>query len=174
MSVWSLALSVALSQNAAPPGPNPEELIKKIDSTPDLKGKEKPFEIASSLARLYFSQGRTKDAQVYAKEALAAAEPALRFYVDQKKALGSGKPTPEAEAKCEPEKPKEANLVNVVELAKKQASSGKVALAVTCARKAVAGVPEVLMMDGNASFLAHDYANARKAYEINRRAQRAD
>lgn len=165
MSVWSLALSVALAQNAAPPGPNAEELIKKIDSTPDLKGKEKPFEIASSLARLYFSQGRTKDAQVYAKEALAAAEPALRFYVDQKKALGAGKPTPAAEAKCEPEKPKEANLVNLVELAKKQASNGKTALAVTCARKAVAGVPEVLMMDGNASFLARDYASARKAYE---------
>ncbi len=165
MSVWSLALSLALTQNAAPPGPNPEELIKKIDSTPDLKGKEKPFEIASSLARLYFSQGRTKDAQVYAKEALAAAEPALRFYADQKKALGSGKPTPAAEAKCEPEKPKEANLVNLVELAKKQASNGKTALAVACARKAVAGVPDVLMMDGNASFLAHDYANARKAYE---------
>lgn len=168
MPFWSLALSLSLTQAPPPPAapaPNATDLMKKIDAAPDLKGREKPFEIAASLARLYFSQGRTKDAQVYAREAVTAAQPALAFYVEQRKRLGAQKPATDDEAKCEPVKPKEANLVNLLEVAKKHAAAGKTPAAVTCARKAVAGVPDVLMMDGNASFLAHDYAAARASYE---------
>lgn len=161
MSLCSIALSLSLAQGA----PNPDELIKKIDATPDLKGQQKPFEIAASLVRLYFSQGRTKDAQVYAREALATAQPALAFYVEQKKKLGAKKPAALEQARCDPDKPKDANLANVLEVAKKHASQGKTPEAVACARKAVTAVPDVMMMDGHASFLARDYAAARASYE---------
>ncbi|MBL8923475.1 MAG: hypothetical protein JNJ54_31770 [Myxococcaceae bacterium] len=163
MTVWSIALTLSLAQGA-PPAPNADELIKKIDATAGLKGSEKPFEIAASLVRLYFSQGRTKDAQVYAREALAAAQPALTFYVDQKKKLGGKKPAAADQAKCDPDK-KDANLVNVLEVAKRHAAQGKTPEAVACARKAVTAVPDVMMMDGHASFLARDYAAARASYE---------
>ena len=90
----SMVVAVTLAQS--PSGPNAEELIKKIDSTPDLQARQKPFEIAASLTRLYFGQGRVKEAQVYAKEALATAEPALTFFEQQKKKLGAQKPAAEA------------------------------------------------------------------------------
>ncbi|MBE2250578.1 MAG: hypothetical protein IAE78_13665 [Myxococcus sp.] len=165
MLAWSLAVSFTLAQGAPAPAPTPEDLIKKIDAAADVKGREKPFEISASLTRLYFSQGRTKDAQVFANEALAAAEPALKFYVEQKKKLGAAPPAPLADAKCEPEKPKESNLANGLEVARRHAQANRTAAAVTCARKALSGVPDVLMMDGNARFLARDYAGARAAYE---------
>lgn len=164
MSLCSIALSLSLAQGA-PAAPNADELIKKIDATPELKGQPKPFEIAASLVRLYFSQGRTKDAQVYAREALASAQPALTFYVDQKKKLGARKAAAPEQAKCDPDKPKDANLANVLEVAKKHAAQGRTPEAVACARKAVTAVPDVMMMDGHASFLARDYAAARASYE---------
>lgn len=165
MLVWSFAVSLTLAQGAPAPAPTPEDLIKKIDAAPDLKGREKPFEISASLTRLYFSQGRTKDAQSYAQEALAAAEPALKFYVEQKKKLGAAAPAPLADAKCDPEKAQEATLATVLEVARRHADAKRTAAAVTCARKALNGVPEVMLMDGNARFLARDLAGARASYE---------
>ncbi|MDP1920303.1 MAG: hypothetical protein Q8L14_28925 [Myxococcales bacterium] len=165
MLLWSFAVSLTLAQGAPAPAPTPEDLIKKIDAAPDLKGRDKPFEISASLTRLYFSQGRTKDAQVYAQEALAAAEPALQFYVEQKKKLGATPPAALADAKCDPEKGQEATLANVFAVARKHADGKRTAAAVTCARKALTGVPDVLLMDGNARFLSRDLAGARAAYD---------
>ncbi len=161
MLVWFVAVTLAQS----PSGPNAEELIKKIDSTPELKGREKPFEIAASLCRLYFGQGRVKEAQVYAKEALASAEPAVAFFEQQKKKLGAQKPAAEADAKCDPDKPKERNLANVLEVAKKHAGASRTKEAVACGRAALAQVPEVMLMDAHARFLARDLAGARAGYE---------
>jgi tetratricopeptide (TPR) repeat protein len=165
MLVWPFALSLTLAQGSPAPAPTPEDLIKKIDAAPDLKGREKPFEISASLTRLYFSQGRTKDAQVYAQDALAAAEPALKFYVEQKNKLGTTPGAPLADAKCDPEKGQEATLANVLDVARRHAEAKRTAAAVTCARKALHGVPDVLLMDGNARFLARDLGGARASYE---------
>ena len=163
MMLWSLAVSLTLAQGT--PAPTPEDLIKKIDAAPDLKGREKPFEISASLTRLYFSQGRTKDAQAYAQDALAAAEPALKFYVEQKKKLGAAPAAALADAKCEPDKSQETTLATVLDVARRHAEAKRTAAAVTCARKALNGVPDVLLMDGNARFLARDLGGARASYE---------
>lgn len=163
MPVLPSLLTLALSQT--PPAPNADELLKKLDATPDLKGKEKPFEISASLVRLYLSNGRTKDAQVYATEALATAEPSVAFYVEQRKKLGSAAPASPTDAKCEPPAPAEPNLASVMEIAKKRAQAKNTAAAVTCARKALGPVAEVLLLDGNARFLTRDYAGARASYE---------
>lgn len=164
MSFWSVAVSLSLAQGA-PQAPDAAELIKKLDATANLQGREKPFEISSSLARLYFSQGRTKDAQVYAREALQAAEPALQRYGEWKKKLGATPPAPLAQAGCEPEKPAEANLTNVLAIAQRHADQKRLAAAVTCARQALSGVPDVLLLDGHARFLARDIPGARASYQ---------
>lgn len=161
MPVWPYALSLALAQ--APGAPSPEELIKKIDSAPELKAKEKPFEIVASLVRLYFGQGRTKDAQTYANEALAVSEPAVSFYVQQKKKAGNAPVDPSAT--CQPEAGKEANLANLLDVARKHAAANRSKDALTCARKAVASVPDVMLMEAHARFLLKDLAGARAGYE---------
>jgi tetratricopeptide (TPR) repeat protein len=163
MVVWSLVLSLTLAQGAPPPAP--DDLIKKIDSTPGLKGRDKPFEISASLSRLYLSQGRLTDAQAYAEEALAAAEPALKFYVEQKKKLGASPPVPQPDAPCGTEKTPEPSLASLLEAARGHANAKRTAAAVACGRKALLGVPEVMLMNGNARFLSRDLAGARAVYD---------
>ncbi|MCU0694965.1 MAG: hypothetical protein MUC96_00395 [Myxococcaceae bacterium] len=162
MSAWSFALALSLTQ-APPSAPTPEELLKKLDGTPGLQDRARPFEISASLTRLYFSQGRTKDAQSYARDALATARPALDFYAAQKKQLGAQKPDPTAV--CTPDKPKDENLANTLEVAQALAKAKKTAAAVTCARKALSGVPEVMLLDGNLKFLTKDLPGARASYD---------
>jgi tetratricopeptide (TPR) repeat protein len=162
MPAWSFALALSLSQ-APPSAPTPEELLKKLDGTPGLQDRAKPFEISASLTRLYFSQGRTKDAQAYARDALASAKPALEFYAAQKKQLGAQKADPSVA--CSPEKPKDENLANTLEVAQALAKAKKTAAAVTCARKALTGVPEVMLLDGHLKFLSKDLAGARASYD---------
>lgn len=159
MSVWSVALSIVVLQN---PAPTPEELIKKIDAHADLKNREKPFEIAASLVRLYASQGRHAEAQAYAKDALTTAAPAITFFIEQKQKLGATPPASAVDAKCEPTEP---TLMNVLELARRHAAEKRTPAAVTCARRALQAVPEVMLLEGNARFVTHDLAGARASYD---------
>jgi tetratricopeptide (TPR) repeat protein len=162
MPVWSFALALSLTQS--PPGaPSPEELLKKLDGTPGLQDRAKPFEISASLTRLYFSQGRHKDAQLYAKDALATAKPALDFYAEQKKKLGAQKPA--AAAGCTPEKPKDDNLANGLEVARAFAAAKKIPAAVACARRALTGVADLMLLQGHLHFVLKDLTAARATYE---------
>src|SRR5688500_4371789 len=82
--------------------PTAEELLKRLESAGDLKGKEKSFEIASSLGKLYSAHGRSADAVVFLDQAVTKAEPARTLYLAKKKALGTkGVPTASA-AGCVP------------------------------------------------------------------------
>lgn len=53
----------------------------------------------------------------------------------------------------------------MLEVARRHADAKRTAAAVTCARKALNGVPDVLLMDGNARFLSRDLAGARASYD---------
>src|SRR5438874_825906 len=69
--------------------PSADELIKKLDSMGDeLKNRPKSFSVAGSLGRLYFINGRYPEAIRYLEEAVAMAQPAKDFYLQQLKAAG--------------------------------------------------------------------------------------
>jgi tetratricopeptide (TPR) repeat protein len=140
--------------------PTAEELLKRLESAGDLKGKEKTFEIASSLGKLYFAHGRYADAVVFLDQAVVKAEPARALYLAKKKAAGSkGVPTPSA-AGCVPgaEETMESQLAK----AKAQKDPG---FAAACARAALHPLIDVETQLGAAKFLTHDAAGAIAVYD---------
>lgn len=142
--------------------PSADELIKKLDGTAGLKEKEKPFEIASSLGRLYFSQGRYADAQTYYGQAVAGAERARALLVAQRRAVGN-KPVPSAEeAGCAPTA--DATLAVLEERASAHVKAGRGPAAVACLRAALAPLMEVEVLLGHAQFLSGDVAGAITTY----------
>ena len=136
--------------------------MKKLDATQGLKEKEKPFEIASSLGRLYFGQGRYADAQTFFKQAMAGAEEARSLLLAQRKLAGS-KPLPGAAAVgCEPKA--DVTLVQLKDKAKALAAAKNAPGAVSCLTAALAPLVELEVMLGHTQFLQHDPAAALFTY----------
>jgi hypothetical protein len=51
--------------------PGADELLEQLDKTPGLRERDKTFEVAASLARLYYSNGRPRDALHFLDQARA-------------------------------------------------------------------------------------------------------
>jgi len=152
--------------DSAPPpqesGPSTEELMKRLDSMKDLADKDKSFEVAASLGRLYYAHGRYAEAATYLAQAADKAKSARQFYVEQKKLAGA-KPLPApASVGCAP-KPDD-QLEPQLELAKTKAK-GNPAAAAACIRAALHPLIEVETQLGNARFLTRDATGALAAYE---------
>ena len=166
-----IALVLLVLAQAAPPGlrptpspsaPTADELVKKLDATSGLKEKDKPFEIAASLGRLYFGQGRYADAQTFFKQALAGSDEARTLLLAQRKLAGS-KPLPgAAEAGCEPKA--EVPLVAMHEKAKALAAAKNAPGATSCLTAALAQLMELEVMLGHTQFLLHDATAALFTY----------
>ncbi|MFO0601459.1 MAG: hypothetical protein U0228_39525 [Myxococcaceae bacterium] len=155
-----LFLVLAQAAPGTPPAgnrpPSADELIQKLDSTAGLKEREKPFEIAASLGRLYFGQGRYADAQAFYKQALAQAEEGRALLISDRKLLGN-KPVPGPETVgCEP-KP-DVTLATLLEKARAQQRNPPAAFA--CLRAALAPLMEVDVGYGNTQFLLGDAPGA--------------
>jgi tetratricopeptide (TPR) repeat protein len=149
-----------------PPGkgaaPSADELIQKLDSTAGLKDREKPFEIAASLGRLYFGQGRYGDAQLYYRQALAHTNEPRVLLAAQRKLVGN-KPLPDpASVGCEAKA--DATLAQLVEKAKAHVAAKNAPSAVACLKVALAASMEVDVMYGNSQFLLGDPAGAIATY----------
>ncbi len=161
-------LLLVLAQAPLPPthppavaAPSPDELVKKLDATAGLKEKDKPFEIAASLGRLYFGQGRYGDARGYYLQAVSGAEKARALYLAQKKLAGSKALPAAAEVGCAPGP--DATLAQLE--AKAAALAGKNAPgAVACLKVALAPLMEVEVMLGHAQFLSRDTEAALATY----------
>lgn len=142
--------------------PSADELIQKLDSTAGLKERDKPFEIAASLGRLYFGQGRYGDAQLYYRQALAQTEEPRALLAVQKKLVGT-RPLPEpASVGCEA-KP-EATLAQMFAKAKEHVTAKNAVGAVACLKVGLASSMEVDVMYGNSQFLLGDAAGAIATY----------
>ncbi len=140
--------------------PSAEELLKRLEGAGDLKGKEKSFEIASSLGKLYYAHGRYTDAVVFLEQAVSKAEPARALYLSKKKAAGA-KPVPTAAvAGCAPA----AEETMEGQLAKATAQKDPAAAA-ACARAALHPLIDVETTLGAAKFLANDAAGAIAVYD---------
>lgn len=143
--------------------PTAEELLKQLDSTQGLRTREKTFEIASSLGKLYYTNGRSSDAIVYFMQAEQKAVATRALFVEQRKKLGK-KPMPSAEeAKCG--FAANAPVEDMGKVAEDRAKQGDAAAAAACAKAALMPVLEVEAMHGNALYLLGDKAGALTVYE---------
>jgi len=139
--------------------PTADELIKQLDSTKDLKERQKTFEVAAAVGRLYYSHSRYKDAVEYLSQALQKAEPTRALYLEQRKKMGSKQP--EA-GSCGADR---ANLEAETAFARERAKRGDVAGAASCALAALAPALEVEEFRANARFLTGDSPGALAGYE---------
>jgi tetratricopeptide (TPR) repeat protein len=142
--------------------PTAEELLQQLDGMQGLREREKTFEIASSLGKLYYTNGRPTDAITYFLQAEEKAKPTRDFFLAQRKKLGKGAVPSAAEAKCgfTPETPVESMGATAEERAKKGDTAG----AVACARAALEPVLEVETMRANALLLSGNPGDALEVY----------
>jgi len=139
---------------------NADDLLKKLEATPDLKNRVNSFEVGSSIGRLYYSRARYADAADFFAIALAKAEPARQlFFQERKKAVAQGT----SSEGC----PKEANnsLEHQTSVAQAAAKAGHHALAFACVQEALQAVLEIGDLNGNALFLTGKPAAAAEQFE---------
>ncbi|RKH62384.1 hypothetical protein D7X96_29795 [Corallococcus interemptor] len=142
--------------------PSAEELMKQLDLSEGLREREKTFEIASSLGRLYYMNGRNADALSFLGQAQAKADGVRSLFLASRKKLGKAAvPTAEA-ANCgfTPGQPLDA----MEAVAQARAKSGDTAGAAACALAALVPALDVDVLRGNALYLGGDSVSALKAY----------
>lgn len=159
------------SAGALPPGhpdisggkaaPSAPDILKQLDATPDLKTRPKPFEVAASVGKLYFTQGRFPDAALYLQQAVEGADSLRTLYLAERRRVKGTLPDAAA-AGC----PKEAGATPgaLGARAKERALAGDHATAAACALQALQPALEASALLGNALFLGHDVAGALTAY----------
>ncbi|MFP2961384.1 hypothetical protein ACLEPN_27145 [Myxococcus sp. 1LA] len=143
--------------------PSAEELLKQLDSTQGLADREKTFEIAASLGRLYYVNGRNADAVTYLQQALERAKPTRELFLAQRKKLGKAA-VPSAEAAgCD----FTANMPveDMGAAAQARAKKGDASGAAACARAALTPVLDAAVMHANALYLSNDGVRALAAYD---------
>jgi tetratricopeptide (TPR) repeat protein len=149
--------------NAGRPAPTAEQLLQQLDATPGLKEREKTFEIAAALGKLYFTNGRPQDALPYFQQAEAKAKSVRALYLAQARRAGK-KPLPTFEAaRCG--FTLEAPLETMAQAVQARAASGDAAATAACARAALTPVLEVQSMRASAQVLAGDAAGALATYD---------
>ena len=145
------------------PAPSADELIQQLEGMNGLREREKTFEIAASLGKLYYTNGRPKEAIEYFLQAEAKAQGARELFVAQRKKLGAAAVPGAEQAGCGFT---ERSAVEAMEkVAAERAKKGDSAGAAACARAALAPVLDVEAMRGNAMFLTGDGEGALKVYE---------
>jgi tetratricopeptide (TPR) repeat protein len=143
--------------------PSADELLKQLEGMQGLREREKTFEIASSLGKLYYTNGRPEEAIPYLVQAEDKAKPTRELFLAQRKKLGAGAVPGVAEARCG--FTEQMALEEMGKVAAERAKKGDTASAVACARAALEPALEVESMHANALFLSHDAAGALKVYE---------
>jgi len=136
--------------------PDAAALMKKLDEAQGLEDRPKTFEIASGIARLYYSGARYTEASRYFAQALEKAEPARKFFLEMRKQAQAAKkqlPPPEAVG-CAPAP--EQTLELLLKKAQEKEKAHDVAAAAMCARVALVPVMDASMMRGRALFLLGD------------------
>ncbi|TSC32433.1 lipopolysaccharide assembly protein LapB [Corallococcus sp. Z5C101001] len=150
----------AVDGNRLPP--SAEELMMQLDSSEGLREREKTFEIALSLGKLYYANGRNAEALAYLGQAQAKSDGVRALFLASRKKLGKT-PVATAEAANCGFTPGQA-LDAMEAVAQARAKAGDTAGAAACARAALAPALEVDVVRGNALYLQGDSANALKAY----------
>jgi tetratricopeptide (TPR) repeat protein len=142
------------------PAPSAQDILRQLDATPDLRTRQKPFEVSASVGKLYFTQGRYQDAAFYLQQALDGAGALKALYLAERRRVTGSLPDAAA-AGCPPES---TELGAVAARAKERALAEDHPAAASCARQALEPAVEAGALLGNALFLGHDARGALTAY----------
>ena len=142
--------------------PSTDELIRKMDATPDLRTRPKPYEVAAAIGKLYYGRGRWADARDFFTQAEKTAEPVRTLFLEQRK-LAKGALPDSATAGCRMSGDLGAD--KVVEKARSLAAEKQHGPAAACALEALGPVLDSTTLLGNALALSGDTKGALAAYE---------
>ncbi len=136
------------------PAPSMDELVKKLDGMKDLKDKDKTFEVAVSLGKIYLSHSKYELAATFFDQAVKKGEP-LRAWVLSHRAKAPANLPP-----CT--WPADTPLEKTPPLLAKEKNA---ALALACATRTLPALTAAETELGNALFLSGDVEGALKAHE---------
>jgi tetratricopeptide (TPR) repeat protein len=147
------------------PGAEPSssrDLLRQLDSTPDLERRQKTFEVADAMGRLYYGNARYPEAVKYLTQAVQKLEPARKQWIAYQRRLHASSRLPSKEGVC-PEEPG-GPLDRRVESARQRLQANKPGGA-ACLRQALESAIETGERLANALFLTGDSARALVQYE---------
>jgi tetratricopeptide (TPR) repeat protein len=141
--------------------PTAEQILKQLDSTPDLKKREKTFEVASALGKLYYSHARYAEAAEYLGQATQKAEPARALYLQRRQRAAGSASAKEGACGSLAQNSLEAQTAAARQLSQKGDSAG----ALSCLRAALEPELEVEELRANALFLTGNSSAALAGFE---------
>lgn len=150
----------SIAPGAAPP--TSDALIKKMDATPDLKKRPKPYEVSAAIGKLYYGRGRWADARDFFVQAEATAAPVRALFLEQKKQVKGALPDA-ASADCRVSS--DTAVEKAVEKARGLAAQKQHGPAAACALEALGPALDSTALLGNALALTGDSKGALAAYE---------
>ncbi|HSP19587.1 MAG TPA: hypothetical protein VLQ79_08735 [Myxococcaceae bacterium] len=150
----------SVAPGSAPPPT--DELLRKMDATPDLKTRPKPFEVAAAVGKLYYGRGRWADARDYFVQAEKTAEPLRALYLQERKQVKGALPDAAA-AGCRVSS--DLAVEKAAEKARSLAAAKQPGPAASCALEALGPVLESTALLGNALALMGDTRGALAAYQ---------
>jgi tetratricopeptide (TPR) repeat protein len=150
----------SVAPGAAPP--TSDELIKRMESTPDLKTRPKPYEVSAAIGKLYYGRARWADAREFFTQAEATAEPVRSLFLQQRKLVKGELPDPSASG-CH--LTSDMAVDKVAEKARSFAAQKQPGPAAACAREALGPVLDSTALLGNTLALTGDGKGALAAYE---------
>lgn len=137
-----------------------EELLHQLEGAEGLKGRDKPFQVAASLGKLYYGNGRFEEGAVYLKEAVEKGEPVRALYLaERRKAQAKKLDLPNAETAGCVFAPTDS-LEHQLGVATAKAKASQTAAAATCARLAYKTVSDVRLLYAGALFNTGDVGGA--------------
>jgi len=146
----------ATREGAAPP--SADELLKRLDAQPDLKTREKSFDVAVAVAKLYYSSARYAEAAEYLAQAWSKSERARQLYLQQLKKVSAPIQPPDA---CRGPMELKALIAEM----EKRAGANDAAGAAGCGAMAMDQVLEAEEMRGHALALEGNAKGAAESYQ---------
>ena len=150
----------SIAPGAAPP--TSDELIRRMDSTPDLKTRSKPYEVSAAIGKLYYGRARWTDARDFFLQAEKTAEPLRSLFLEQRKLVKGELPDPSASG-CR--LASDMAVEAVAGKARSLAAQKQPGPAAACAREALGPVLDSTALLGNTLALTGDLKGALAAYE---------
>ena len=141
----------SVAPGASPP--TSDELMRRMDTTPDLKTRPKPYEVSAAIGKLYYARARWADARDFFTQAESTAEPVRALFLQQRKLVKGELPDPSASG-CR--LASDMAVDKVAEKARGLAAQKQPGPAAACAREALGPVLDSTALLGNTLALIGD------------------
>lgn len=141
--------------------PSSDELLRRLDATPELKSRAKPYEVSAALGKLYYSRGRWSDAASAFRQSGETAAPLRTLFLSERAKVKGALPAPDTVG-CHLSA--DAAVSVLATRAKEAAARGAHGAAAACALEALGPALEAGSLLGHCLALTGDGKGALAAY----------